>query len=1103
MNTSIKYLILIIYIISNLTLLYSQSKDYPGVPYIENYTLAADYNLDHMLVISQDRRGIMYFGTRKGIFEFDGVTWRIHEIPNKSKVSSLATDSTGMIYIGANNELGYLKPNDNGKFKYHSLNHLIPSKHKMYHSVRKIFLTKQGVYYICNRKVFRHYNDTIEVIPINMMAENAFYINGTIFIMDRNIGLSQINENELIPLPNCEIINRFKNSYHIFNTYSKSKILIIHSKESRFYTYDIINQKLERIEIPQITQHLLIKNFAFNIAKPDDNTYAISTGKGGIVFIDKKGNIKNIINENSGLISNTVFSMFLDNEKNLWANTNRGVARVDLSYPGLFLNKHHGIRTNVTCSKIYNGFNYLGLSSSDLCYVPKFDQLIYSNNCSITKVSGTTYTKAFIEKGRLLACHDNGISELINGSTNSLFKPKVGKVFCLEHNEKYPNKIFIGTNHRIIKLTVKENTKKGTLELTNEFSIWKDVSQVRSMAFDNEGNLWFACYNEGIYKIHFKDGDIKDYNITHYNESNGLPKEIQEAYIANLNGKINIFTQKGIYKLSTNKIGSEIKFIHDKYWGKLFTTDSTAVNFVHKIENDKYFIVGKKNGILNINDSTTDFNDKPFLKLGEINWVTSDISRYLHIGGPEYFCIYDTFNDKDYSKTYYTLIRNVTISSNDSILFNGAYFDHKKNKVTIEQSDNYKPTLPYKLNSLKFNFSASYLESSSENQYRYKIEGFDKEWSSWTKETSATYTNLPYGNFTFKVMCKNIYGTTSKTATYSFTIEPAWYQTTFAYFIYSILSGFLIYLIIIAYTRRLSKQNAKLENIVRLRTKELQEAIGILEKQKIELKNKQKEILTQNSALTDQGQKLQETIDKLKNMQSSLVQQEKMASLGILTAGVAHEINNPLNYILGGYTGLEYYFNEENVEDPEIEILMESIKTGVERAANIVASLNQFSRNKETFDENCDIHSILNNSTLMIKHLLKNRIELVKNYVDKDPNIMGNVGKLHQVFINIITNSCQAIEGTGIITINTSIENNHLEIRINDTGSGIDPDNLNKITDPFFTTKEPGKGSGLGLSITYKIVQEHKGSLEYESEVKKGTTAIIKFPLKDSKDEKN
>ncbi|GAF04281.1 ATP-binding protein [Saccharicrinis fermentans] len=528
---------------------------------------------------------------------------------------------------------------------------------------------------------------------------------------------------------------------------------------------------------------------------------------------------------------------------------------------------------------------------------------------------------------------------------------------------------------------------------------------------------------------------------------------------------------KRIYKVVLPPMGgsdSLIHFTHDSFWGDTFTKDSSAVSMIKQIDSTSYFITGNKTGVLSVDNNKAYFDWKPFLKLGAISSISVENKRYLNIGQFESFCIFDRQIEKDYNRPFNVLIRKVVISSNDSLLFDGTFFKKEEHKIFNSQPQTLVPTLDNKYNSLKINFSACYFESSSQNQYSYMMEGFDNDWSPWSSEPSAVYTNIPHGKLKFKVKAKNVFGTISNIETYSFIVKPAWYQTKWAYISYCLLSILIIALITKLYSHHLMIKNMRLETVVKKRTHELEE-----------------------------------TIEKLKETQSTLIQQEKMASLGILTAGVAHEINNPLNYILGGYTGLDFYFQENKIEDEDVQLLMDSIKTGVDRAADIVSGLNQFSRTQNTFDEKCDLHSILDNSILMIKHLLKNRIEMVKNYTAESSIVSGNVGKLHQVFINILTNACQAIKKDGIITVTTTTLDQSLIIEIKDNGEGIQSDILDKITDPFFTTKEPGQGSGLGLSITYRIIEEHKGKLQFKSELKKGTTAIITLPLIPTKNAKN
>ncbi|MFN8207326.1 MAG: ATP-binding protein [Bacteroidales bacterium] len=268
-----------------------------------------------------------------------------------------------------------------------------------------------------------------------------------------------------------------------------------------------------------------------------------------------------------------------------------------------------------------------------------------------------------------------------------------------------------------------------------------------------------------------------------------------------------------------------------------------------------------------------------------------------------------------------------------------------------------------------------------------------------------------------------------------------------------------------------------------------------LESSNEELSAANEELLTKSEIINDQNKELMQTMEHLKIAQTQLVQSEKMASLGVLAAGVAHEINNPLNYILGGYTGMEDFLHEKNIQDQQVAVLMNAIKTGVDRASAIVTGLNQFSRTREGMQEKCNLHSILENCLIILRNQIKDRIEIIRNFSASDLISEGNVGKLHQVFINILLNAVQSIESAGTITISTRTVGTTALIEITDTGCGISSQNIGRITDPFFTTKEPGKGTGLGLAITFSILQEHSGKIRFQSEMQKGTTVTIELPL--------
>jgi len=288
--------------------------------------------------------------------------------------------------------------------------------------------------------------------------------------------------------------------------------------------------------------------------------------------------------------------------------------------------------------------------------------------------------------------------------------------------------------------------------------------------------------------------------------------------------------------------------------------------------------------------------------------------------------------------------------------------------------------------------------------------------------------------------------------------------------------------------RQMDEYRIKLENQVKKRTVDLERA-------NLELKMSNKELTRKSQIIIEKNNELVQTMKELKDTQSQLIQAEKMASLGILTAGVAHEINNPLNFIVGGYEGLKDYLAKNgDKNDPTLDIMLSGIKTGVDRAAEIVKGLNVFTRSNDRLDEECNIEAIIENSLLITGSQLKGRINVTTEYNDHNAVVPGNAGKLHQVIINILINSSQAIIEGGEIAIQTFIEGKWVIVEISDTGIGMDEELLSKIMDPFFTTKEPGMGTGLGLSITYSIVQEHGGSIIFSSVPGEGTKARIELP---------
>jgi signal transduction histidine kinase len=324
-----------------------------------------------------------------------------------------------------------------------------------------------------------------------------------------------------------------------------------------------------------------------------------------------------------------------------------------------------------------------------------------------------------------------------------------------------------------------------------------------------------------------------------------------------------------------------------------------------------------------------------------------------------------------------------------------------------------------------------------------------------------------------------------------------------------------------------------LEGMVRERTAELEKTNtelkgvnALLEDQKEELQSQKEELIESKEMAENQKKELQFTLENLKLTQNQLIQSGRMASVGQLTAGIAHELNNPINFVSGNVRPLsrdveeilyilnqyETIINNKKLQNEfsevesfkqecdykylisEVKDLLKGIAEGANRSSEIIKGLRSFSRLDEDTFKLADIHEGLDSTLILLHNKLKNKITVHKEYGNL-PKIECLPSKLNQVFMNILTNSIQAIQDKGDIFVQTVSSSIVIKVIIRDTGAGMSKEVKERIFEPFFTTKDVGKGTGLGLSISYGIIEQHQGNMDVLSEPGKGTEFIITLPI--------
>lgn len=300
-----------------------------------------------------------------------------------------------------------------------------------------------------------------------------------------------------------------------------------------------------------------------------------------------------------------------------------------------------------------------------------------------------------------------------------------------------------------------------------------------------------------------------------------------------------------------------------------------------------------------------------------------------------------------------------------------------------------------------------------------------------------------------------------------------------------------------------------------------------------ELKKNQEDLIHKNKEIDESRKDIQMTLAKLekaheelKASQLKILQQEKMASIGQLAAGVAHELNNPMSFISSNLGTLDKYVHrlidfiqlqsesvaavkdasalykiDEKRKEVKLDYMLEDVKVllqesidGADRVKKIVSELNSFSRMDQEEYKKANINECIESAVTIVWNELKYKSTLERQYGDL-PLTMCYPRQMNQVFVNLLINAVNAIAGKGVITVKTWYQTECIWIEVSDTGVGIPLKNLVKVFEPFFTTKEVGKGTGLGLSITYEIIQRHKGDITVASDVGKGTAFTIRIPV--------
>ena len=616
----------------------------------------------------------------------------------------------------------------------------------------------------------------------------------------------------------------------------------------------------------------------------------------------------------------------------------------------------------------------------------------------------------------------------------------------------------------------------------------------RELLCDDDGNIWVGTA-KGLYFV-----DQVNKTITHFATQNGLISNLTNSvlaykkhiYAGTKNG-ITVITPPG---LDTGRKWRSVSFGKDNGIEK----QNANVYLSDLITRDGLYWWGDF-GIKVLNLSNSMAPDTPRTLLTGLNIMDE----------PAYFADWSNLNDTKQPDTLWTETDGLYYLKGQAPAVKGYAYQSRITKTTVRGPYNtpVNLSLPNNLNYLQFHFTRLSSETNDSTFYRYILEGRDKEWSEGNSATSSkNYFNLSPGKYTFKVASMGPNKEWTKPEEFAFVIRTPWWNAWWAYVLYVILLVGVVFIILELRSRNLLEQNKSLEARILMRTKELSEANN-------ELESRQEEIITQRDQLS-------KTVTDLRATQDQLIQAEKMASMGELTAGIAHEIQNPLNFV-NNFAELNLELmgelkeeNEKTEPDKTVqEELIDSIVENTEkirlhgaRAESIVKSMLQHSRTTGSAKQPTNINKLAEEYLRLAYHGFRAKdksfyADLVARFDEKLPEVTIVQQDIGRVLLNVFNNAFYAVHQKQMadgenyrptVEVSTAKVNNYIELKIKDNGAGI-PENIkDKIMQPFFTTKPTGQGTGLGLSLSYDIVVKgHGGSMSVNSAPGAGAEFVIQL----------
>ncbi len=753
--------------------------------------------------IDQTDGGTVVIGNNKGILTYDGYDWNNLQLPNHTVGRSVKMDSNGRIYIGGQNEIGYIEPKTSTvDFEYVSLTNRVPADRRNFEDIWKIFSVDAGVYY-CSEKEIIHFEDSACTLiqPPGERFENYFELNASLYFQDKEKGLFRLNGSGLEAISS---LHEFGNDrLAAILPYSADSILLVTALKGLYFLTGAgirawENDALNTLKTEQPYCAIPLK----------DGSYAIGTSLNGLVILSKNGRITQRITTSEGLQNNTVLAIYEDKLSNLWLALDNGVSYFEYSSAFRSIGAEAGIEGTGYTSRAFGDKLYFGTNQGlfELEWSPRSLEVGQTAFKMVKHTRGQVWGLDIIDN-RLIINQHSGSRTLFGTDTKPI--SNIAGAWKIMELKQHPGYALQGTYSGLYLYQIDDD---GALKLIDRLNGFDESARI--FEEDHQGKIWVSHAYRGLFKlsIDVAEGEIKA--VEQYGIKDGLPTDLFIG-VAKINDELVFSSPKGIYGYNP----AEERFLPHKELTELLGAGKNIKALTEDEIGNIWFSIDDKFGMVEI-DRAGLYNDLKVRYFSPLQDLLLEGFENIHYYDPSNIFIateggfirFDATKEKDADFPFGFGITEVTLT--------GAGSATQRLKL---DSDDARQKFEHDHKEISFRFSSPNFQKLNRMEYRFLLDGFDSEWSEWHLANEQAYTSLSPGKYTFRVQARNARGKLSQIEEYRFTVNHPWYASLPARVLYAfVIMGSLVMLT--RYVQRREKRKAEISKLRAARKYEEKEA---------------------------------------------------------------------------------------------------------------------------------------------------------------------------------------------------------------------------------------------------------------------------------------